>query len=73
MTRLAAGLAGTALALSLVGAGAAQSAAAPWGEPSADIVQQRYTLCISRLGDAPRSADVIQGWITGCGAEARRR
>jgi hypothetical protein len=73
MTRLAAGLAGTALALSLVGVGAAQSAAAPSGEPSADAVQQRYTACISRLGDAPRSADVLQGWITGCRLEARHR
>ena len=73
MTRLAAGLAGTALALSLVGVGAAQSAAAPSGEPSADVVQQRYTACLARLGDTPRSADVLQGWITGCRAEARRR
>jgi hypothetical protein len=73
MTRLAAGLAGTALTLSLLGAGAAQSAAAPSGGASADVVQQRYTVCLARLGDGWRSADVLQGWISGCRARAQSR
>jgi hypothetical protein len=73
MTRLAAGLAGTALTISLLGAGAAQSAAAPSRGPTADVVQQRYTVCLARLGDGWRSADVLQGWITGCLAGAQGR
>jgi hypothetical protein len=71
MRRLTAGLAGTVLALSLVGPGVAQSAASPSNDPSADVVQQRYNACMARLGDGWRSADVLQGWITGCRKAAR--
>ena len=69
MKRITAGLVTTLLALPLLGVAAAGSAGAA---PSADLIQARYTACMSRLGDAPRSADVLQGWISGCRAEARR-
>jgi hypothetical protein len=52
--------------LGIAGAGSASA------DPSASSFQSRYNACLDRLGDAPRSADVLQGWITGCRAEARR-
>lgn len=69
MKRITTGLVTVLLALPLLGIAAAGSAEA---EPSADRFQTRYTACLDRLGDAPRSADVLQGWITGCRAEALR-
>jgi len=69
MKRTTLGLVTAALALPLLGVAGAGSASAG---PSADLFQTRYTACLERLGDAPRSADVLQGWITGCRAEAKR-
>jgi hypothetical protein len=69
MKRTTLGLVTAVLALPLLGVAAAGSASAA---PSGDGFQARYTACLDRLGDAPRSADVLQGWITGCRAEARR-
>jgi hypothetical protein len=69
MKRSTLGLVTAVLALPLFGVAAAGSAAA---DPSAGSFQSRYEACLDRLGDAPRSADVLQGWITGCRAEARR-
>ena len=67
MKRITTGLVTVLLTLPLLGVAAAGSAEA---EPSADRFQTRYSACLDRLGDAPRSADVLQGWITGCRAEA---
>lgn len=69
MKRITTGLVTALLTLPMLGLAAAGSAEA---QPSADIIQARFTACMDRLGDAPRSADVIQGWIIGCRAEALR-
>ena len=69
MKRITTGLVTALLTLPLLG-GAASASAEP--KPSADLIQTRYSACMDRLGDAPRSADVLQGWIIGCRAEALR-
>jgi hypothetical protein len=69
MKRTTLGLVTAVLALPLLGVAGAGSASAG---PAGDGFQSRYTACLDRLGDAPRSADVLQGWITGCRAEAKR-
>lgn len=69
MKRITTGLVAALLTVPMLGLAAAGSAEA---QPSADITQTRYSACMDRLGDAPRSADVLQGWITGCRAEAVR-
>lgn len=69
MKRITTGLVTALLTLPMLGLAAAGSAEA---RPSADLVQARFAACMDRLGDAPRSADVIQGWIIGCRAEALR-
>ena len=69
MRRITTGLVAALLAFPLLGIAGAGPAAAG---PSAGLVQARFTACMSRLGDVPRSADVLQGWITGCRAEALR-
>jgi len=69
MKRITTGLVTALLTLPLLGVGTAASAEP---KPSADLIQTRYSACMDRLGDAPRSADVLQGWIIGCRAEALR-
>lgn len=69
MKRITTGLVTVLLTLPLVGVAAAASAEP---KPSADLIQTRYSACMDKLGDVPRSADVLQGWITGCRAEALR-
>lgn len=69
MKRITTGLVTVLLTLPLMGVAAAASAEP---KPSADLIQTRYSACMDRLGDAPRSADVLQGWIIGCRAEALR-
>ena len=67
MKRITTGLVTALLTVPMLGLAAAGSAEA---RPSADIIQARYSACMDKLGDAPRSADVLQGWIIGCRAEA---
>jgi hypothetical protein len=69
MKRTILGLVTAVLILPLSGVATAGSASA---HSSADRFQLRYDACMEKLGDAPRSADVLQGWITGCRTEALR-